>query len=1138
MSANPKVIGSPYQDIVVLHDPSDLNAETIRTRDFRSEIKFHWKGKHSVTVALRTLKSSQRRPFFGLQYFLIATSYIHRTTGIRNDIPFILHEPPQIGRYLYNRFKEGPPKWLTNPFPSEGDPTYDAIGERIPFFFKGTTEGVPTPGLRWELENFSNNAGAIQVVIEPLEKPDESNETNSETEPSDKKEITKLANALQGLAKVIEPTVSIEEFLKVESRNVVVSEPIESGQITAIETPLRDLLSDLVGYLTIEGQKLVEQHEWTSRKGHEKISVLGEATDEDLRPVGQPGEIEKLLEKYSQTDIVLLSGGAGSGKSFAARSLCLTLLENHQRGDGEIPIYVSLRDWVIPACAKLDWDPILLHESLEQFICGQICSSLIDKYLPATLGAKFRALVREQKFLFILDGIDEIDLSNVTEYPPAEQSNPHSKLAYTRVCDAIQTFLELQRRRRGIIITRPSFRPAFTRRSKVKIIRILPVNSNKAHDFIIECTGRSPREIERRLQEQPALSRLTRNPLLIRMMTSFFNDRKKSRAQISLEDLFQHFTEEILEASLEVNQGRLIEPPEESSALTISKSNLDDALKALAYLLYVNDSFQVAHSIVQDSLTHHQLDALSHLRRFGFLRKSSRGIWSFSHNRFAEYYILITLRSKGERPGISRFGDSPHWQGLFSFYLNSAEEDKTQELAHFCWHEVIREDHSGKAASIQERELSLRWMELLIEGLATREYLVDSFSSEIASFVERKIHLPPPNKTYEIPLKHQRDLEWAQLAVRAIPLCPSTKQNKLLLLASKWEFNALHSEVLQARRSLTQKTPELDLELARNLSWNGLIQIFLGRNQSRQLQTFSPNQKSLKWFQSALIMEGGAAILSTILLLALSLLIWADSSIELKGKLFIMGVWIGPLAFLWWDYKLPKIFRRQEGQRSLTGKEHLFLIRLILSLAAILIVPLTNLAMLNKIVLITGLGCLFPIRIAPLSLLLLSHLKSSLIPIVKRKMVALIISFAKGSAALVLGYIYLTYQPNIKNTWWYWLTPTENVVWDLLIYLVLGYFTFFFAASKNRAHLSGLLHDWKHRGEIEVGRVMHRKEISELLDRQKTEGGRYLVVRQLRKHCQEALGEWPDGIPFYENDSSSQELRELDRRWTENDKST
>ncbi|MBN8561086.1 MAG: NACHT domain-containing NTPase [Leptolyngbya sp. UWPOB_LEPTO1] len=337
------------------------------------------------------------------------------------------------------------------------------------------------------------------------------------------------------------------------------------------------------------------------------------------------------LEAVERHDKLMVLGKPGSGKTTFLKRLAMLCIDEEFQAD-RIPIFVSLK-----AFAEIPRQPPLFI-----YLCNHISHNQGGDQL-SRVSHKLQAALAAGQVLILLDGLDEV-----------------KDVDSQRIINEIQEFAKRYHRNQFVITCRIAAREyAFEQFTEVEIADF---DDKQILDFVTKWfrTKDNPAKIKNfleKLENHNRIKELATSPLLLTLLCLVFGESTD----------FPENRSELYEEGLDVllkkwDATRNIE--RDRAYKKLSRQRKEDLLSYLAFTFFEQNEYffkqrkvvdQIieficnAPNITSDEMTL-ELDGVAVLKsieaQHGLLIERARGIYSFSHLTFQEYFVARQIKEQ------------------------------------------------------------------------------------------------------------------------------------------------------------------------------------------------------------------------------------------------------------------------------------------------------------------------------------------------------------------------------------------------------------------------------------------------------------------------------------------------------------
>ena len=530
-----------------------------------------------------------------------------------------------------------------------------------------------------------------------------------------------------------------------------------------------ELIRDLSTYI----ENLDEELNWN----HEKFVELEADVDVVLKSGRRrsQGSVTQAIKKNHKSELFLVLGDPGSGKSVALRSLVRTLLKEARDG-GHIPIYINLREWPLTVesfSSNSTIDSNAFHDYVLGYLESQLSVTSFDFFKE-----NFKTLQSEGQIFFILDSFDEI---------PAVLDIHEGSRTIKELSELLYRYILSGHNARGLIASRYFRRP--TPRHERCLLEIRPFNEARIAE-LIDKLAVFPEALKIKVFSESAhLGALARNPFLLSLILDY---EKFQTSQIpdSQAELFGRYISQVI--------GKV---KADLSTESISDNDLRRICIQIANYMFDHSSLGLeAPTADLESIckTANLKNVLETFRDFRFFRISQSGNLSFAHRRFQEYFLILRFNEGAVDLPLEAITKDNRWRDAMVLYSEIAPYSTTnsgpgnaEEIAEFCWNEMQVLFEQDPLLDPPRYLKGLNALRFLVEAFRSRPEVIqkfnDIFSIEISSAIDWKSG-------------QNIDLLKARYAVECVPFLTFPWSGKVLISALEMSSSLLSQLAFRACR--------------------------------------------------------------------------------------------------------------------------------------------------------------------------------------------------------------------------------------------------------------------------------------------------------------------------------------------------
>lgn len=363
----------------------------------------------------------------------------------------------------------------------------------------------------------------------------------------------------------------------------------------------------------IELKELVEKYKQREQENDSKFTISKLFEGDKISGL-------QLVENYSK---LMILGRPGAGKTTFLRYIA-TFTNRSEILSGYVPIFVSLKDFQ-------DQD---VHINLKSHIENDLSFCEVNKEI-------FNRLLKEERVIFLFDGLDEVRKEN-----------------FSRIIRQIKELSQVFSKNRFIITCRlAASEYTFENFLEVEVCEFtdqqIEVFSNNW--FTTRKSFKKGRKFIEHIKNDKEIGELATNPLLLTLLCLVFEESEE----------FPRNQTELYEEGLDIllrkwDTSRDIERPETYRQL--SKNKKEDLLSKIAYATFEKNKGLFKKSTIEAEIRDYVenlprsisaapedigADCSSILRsmvaQHGLIVEVAKGIYSFSHRTFHEYFVSLKI---------------------------------------------------------------------------------------------------------------------------------------------------------------------------------------------------------------------------------------------------------------------------------------------------------------------------------------------------------------------------------------------------------------------------------------------------------------------------------------------------------------
>lgn len=480
-----------------------------------------------------------------------------------------------------------------------------------------------------------------------------------------------------------------------------------------------------------------------------------------------------------RSQVFLILGDPGSGKSVALRKLCRDLLEEVD-ATGKVPLYVNLREWE-PVEAWTEEEPPTVEE-LYNFVLNNI-KARGDVFTDDFLKKYFKKMFEDGRLFLVLDSFDEI---------PAVLDVSENSWLIDKLSDVIHRFLAGGHESRGVLASRIFRRPTDKFAAKT-ILEIRPFTELKIVATLKKSLFYDEALVKHLFTERQELIPIARNPFTAALISSYAKDHDNTlpytQAQLYSSYIFQR-----LEACKEKIQQK-----------NLTNEKLIACAIDIADLMFTTETLGLEASIkdLKARLPAYPVEDVINILKYARLGRLGAGDeqrFSFVHRRFNEYFVVQRLRERPEKVPRDSIPTDSRWRDALVLYCEVAEESIATQIAEYCWSEIKQVSDRDLDMSDPQYLRSVHCLRFLKEAFRKRLNCIDSFRSGLATFINHQI-------------TNHSNLLSPKLAVEAVGLLKTQDIESSLTKALNIDNHWIDETALRSCSYLSHLSKDLSIKL-------------------------------------------------------------------------------------------------------------------------------------------------------------------------------------------------------------------------------------------------------------------------------------------------------------------------------------
>lgn len=531
------------------------------------------------------------------------------------------------------------------------------------------------------------------------------------------------------------------------------------------EKELRKELNNLKERLRRDLDEINDDTKWSS-KNYEPLKAQVQIKNK-MKQSRKLCDLLSAIKNNDESNVFLIIGDPGSGKSVALRKLAEDLLEEFD-ATGKLPLYLNLRDWQKRAEWNINKPPTT--QQLEKFVIKDILKR-VSVYEQDFLNQKiddsdktiFSELLSQGRFFLIFDSFDEL--------PQVLDVDEASKLI-DNLSSTIFKFITGGHNTRGVLSSRHYRKPSKKFVADTELI-IRPFSEKQIFSNLNKSSAYDNEMVVKIFNKRPDLWPILHNPFMCSLL-QLYSKKNPFILPSNQSELYENYLFERLKQC----EDQIIEG-QNALKEALTKDEVLRVAHWIAWELFENYGLEAPVERLVSSISKrygkdHRLvrwsiDIIVYAN-IGRIGKGFEKRFSFVHRRFTEFFVAKTLLKNCNNLPFESIPHDSRWREALVLVAEVAPDNISKKIAEYCWSQLKIKppyEHGSSGLNYSQFIHPLRFLKVAFRG---RLQAISSFRREFGQLIVNTI-------------KSNKDLLTKKHAVEATCLLKKKDMNKALINA-------------------------------------------------------------------------------------------------------------------------------------------------------------------------------------------------------------------------------------------------------------------------------------------------------------------------------------------------------------------